>query len=180
MDRWTLIGIVILVAGLLVLAGGASGFSREVLARETVMTNDEYQTLGPVSLPGGSISIWFEDHPDLPDAWDIDLYLTDLAEEESWWVDTSWERRSSDIEGVRCFMVGQVFTVPEGEFLLEVEFYDNFWGGPSEDAAVFFLASVGPMEGSLLILGSLTAFVGAVVVAVRKWPMRQAVPSQAY
>jgi hypothetical protein len=169
-DQWKRAGLVLLVIGLVLLALSFDGMDRDVVARSAVWTNLEYQTTAPLDLPGGPISIWLEDHPSWPgETWDIEVALNQSG---TWfWSTIPGDFHYQDIEGVRCFMIGTFWSSPSGQVQIDVELWD--WSDdPLEEVAIFVLTSPGPTVVELLVVGMITAVLGAVIAAARKWPMR--------
>jgi hypothetical protein len=81
------------------------------------------------------------------------------------------DRRFRDIEGARCFLVSILYDIPEGEWRISLELWDWEWGGVHDEVGIFVLSSPDPLVILGLISGMIVAFVGATVVAVKKWPM---------
>jgi hypothetical protein len=164
-------GLVLLVVGLLLLATSATYMDRDVVAESTVLTNVEYQTTEPLDLPGGSITIWLEDHPDWPrDTWEIDVSLNQSG--GMWWATMPGEFRYRDIEGVRCFLAGMFSNSPGGVTQIDIELWDWF-PSPPEEVAIFVLSSPSPVVTVGLISGVASLMLGAVILAFRKWPMKK-------
>ena len=175
LGRGFLVGIVILVVGLLVLAATAVRLDRDVLARTSVITNVEDQSAGPIDLPSGRCTIWLEDMPSWPNVpYDIDIGL-DLND-EYFWGDQPGDKRYRDIEGIRCFLVMMVSDIPAGEYLVEMELWDEPSDGARMSAALFVLSAPGDGELAAVIAGTIMMVSGAVVVALMKWPMRWVPP----
>ena len=172
MDRWSRVGWVLLVAGVLVLAATSTRLDRDVLARTSVLTNVYDQTAGPIHLPAGRCTIWLEDMPSWPDApYDIEMDLN--LSDHYYWGDQPGDRRYRDIEGVRCFLVSMVYHVPEGDYLVEMELWDEPPGGPREEAALFVLSAPGDPELAAVIAGTIAMVIGAVLVAMGRWPEKR-------
>ena len=127
MDRWSTVGWVVLVVGLLLLASITFGMDRDVVARTTVWTHKTYQSRGPVDLPGGSCSFWVEDNPDWPEnPSSIDIYLnrSDDLVRSNYRAEMS-ERTYRDIEGFRCFLVAVISDARSGGLGVEGASYSS-------------------------------------------------------
>ncbi len=172
MDRWMMVGSVLLLVGLVLLASAAAGMGRQVVAEDEAHAHLNLQTLGPFVLPGGDYTIWLEDHPVWPEGiWEYEVFLRGDGDELSG--DYPGNRKPRDIEGVPCFMLAKFSDVPEGEWSLAI----RLWTGGSTDVQdevwVFILSSPGTFELVALVAGICMAVTGAWVVVSRKWPWKK-------
>lgn len=171
MDRRSMVGWAVLVAGLLVTASVVASMSLslgEVEARGLVDTTVDAPVVGPFHLDGGAYTIWLEDHPDLPgDTWRMLVYLIGNASDPVDYLVE--ERRVRDIEGTRCFQVGDFDMVAEGDWFVELVSVDIYnVTPPSLD--LFIVSTFGMRTVAVLVLGILMLTLGVVLVVIGRMP----------
>ena len=170
MDRWSRVGWVVLVVGLVVLASSATGLQREMVGMAALWTNVESQITAPMEFPPGALTIWIEDHPSWPeDPWKIVVSLR-RGEDDSFWGDVPDKRKYRDIAGVQCFLVTKLNDVfPEGEWSIRIQLMDWDSGGKKDRVNLYVQSSLGAPVIVGLVCGTIVAVVGAFILVKRKW-----------
>ena len=169
MDKWTMVAIVFLAVGAILVIIAVPQLGSEVVARETVSTNDTHTTLGPHDLPRGSYTVWMEDFSEdyAFDQWNA--YLMDEDEEEMYWGDHPEEVRTEEFEGVECELLGVNGNVPPGAYFLVME-TDTDPNATGEEVEVFLVRSPGSIEAFMVVMGLTHVVVAVIVVVVTRWP----------
>ncbi len=141
----------------------------EVVARETVMTNDIRTMLGPHDLPRGSYTVWMEDFREDDEADQWNAYLMDEDEVDIYWGDSPEQVRTEEFKDVECELLGVVGNVPGGAYILVME-TDADPNATGEVVEVFLVRSPGSVEGFMVVVGLTLVVVAVIVVVVTRWP----------
>ena len=169
MNKWTMVALVFLLVGAILVIMAVPQLGSEVVARETVMTNQTRTTLGPHDLPRGSYTVWMEDFRDIYEFDQWNAYLIDEDEVEMYWGDSPEEVRTEEFEGVKCELLGVNGNVPPGAYSLVME-TDTDPNATGEEVEVFLVRSPGSVEGFMVVTGLTLVVVAVIVVVVTRWP----------
>jgi hypothetical protein len=169
MDKWSKAGWVVLAVGLLLLAYATANMGRDVEARTTASGDLTSQSAGPVNLPGGSYTIWVEDHTYWPDE-TRNIIVSLNASGDILWGEITDEKMFRDIEGARCFIVGIFDDVPAGEYLIDIDVFSVHWTVMTGTLEIFVLTTPGSLVLYGLVGGATMAVVGTAILVWRKWP----------
>ena len=172
MERWMMVGGVLLLTSFILLGSAAVGMGRPVVAEGEAHVHLNLQTLGPYDLPGGDLTVWLEDNPAWPEEdWPYDVLLRAGGDEIEG--DIPVNPRSGDIKGVPCILIAMFTDVPEGEWKLALRFWVWERIDDQSEVWVFILSSPGTFEAVALAAGIYMAVAGAWVVVSGKWPEKR-------
>lgn len=162
MEKFTKVGIAVLISGVAMVLWTAPQMGDEVVESDAIDPNVELATIGPYDLSAGTYRVWLENYRDGPLTMDRNAYLTNGDEEL--WGDGPLEQRTQDWEGVECELLAHIVGVPEGEWSVALENWDTEFNATQEEVRVFLVRSPSTGTVSILFLGSAIAFLGILFV----------------
>jgi len=171
MERWSIAGWTVLLAGLVLVASAVAGMGSQVVAQRQALVTFDPQTLGTVDLAGGTYTLWLEDHPfwsEDPSAIEVSM----VNDEVRVMGINPGDQMLRDIEGVRCLLITTFPDLPGGRWDIDMEIWD--WNEVEDPGTVrmFVLDNPGTLVVVTLGLGTILATIGAIALVMGKGPRK--------
>jgi hypothetical protein len=167
MEKGSAIALVILGAGFALVLLAVPSLDSEVVASEEFTVETMRPFYWNHTLPKGSYTVWFEDFRETEETglWHVSLERGSTEYSGDWPDEVLYQ----EFEGVESELIKVIGDVPEGVYVLNLEYDDDDLNGTT--LQVFLVRSPGTIEGFLVVTG-ITLMIAAVIVVLiaRKRP----------
>jgi len=175
MEKWTKVGLIILVFGLALVAFTVPKLRTEVVDHEMMTTDGNLMSMGPYETEGFSWSIWIEDYYEGFDGGQhrFDSYASVLPEGgDDHVMATAQEYRTREIEGVECeFMHTFEYLGPDDIYFI-VEWWEEPLDG-QDTIHVFLLRTAGTSVKILFSIGVVLVALGGIALGLVMWSTKR-------
>ena len=175
MEKWTKIGLIILVAGLVIVGSTAPMLRTEVVGQEVLTADDGPVSMGPYEAWGYSWSIWIEDYYEgFDDDNQFDTYASQSPEgNSSYNFNAPQDYQTKEIEGVECELMHRFQYLGSDDIYFFIEWREEPLGGPEDSVQVFIVRSGGVDIKILFSIGVVLAALGGITVGLLLWYPRK-------
>ena len=175
MEKWTKVGLTMLVAGLVIMVLTAPMLRNEVVGQEVLTVDDGLVSMGPYDAKWYSWSIWIEDYYEgFDDDIMFDTYASKSPEGNgSYNSDPPQDYRTMEIEGVECELMHRFQYLGSDDIYFFIEWREEPLGGPEDSVQLFIVRSGGIDFKILFAIGVVLAALGGIAVGLLLWSARK-------